>query len=439
MYMKKVLIISDYFAPDNEIAAIRLTKIAKYLSLYGYNVDVLRRGNSHRKEDNLLKIDLQYIQNIYKNMNSGVFNYLYIYLTKKINTYKSDANNKLFKLTGIIKKSSILLSIKNTIMFIINELINTNYYKNAIKNKNIKYSNYSCIISSYGPISSHYIALHIKKNNKSIRWIADFRDSVYDYSLPFVFKSYRKRFEKTVLKYANIITSVSTGCFSIKASKVNIIPNGFDLDDIKNIYIISNANKFIFTYAGTMYSGKSNFSAFFKIINELLKENTINKEQIDIRYLGKSFTIFKEQCEKYLPDDLIHNYGFVPREESLRIQAESNALLLASWNVINNKSIITGKFYEYLMFKKPILCFISGNIPDSALKKLILETETGYCYEEAHSIEDYDKIKNYIKNLIISWKLNISFQFNCNNEFIAQYSYKNIVNNILAFLGTCSQ
>lgn len=51
---QKVLIICNYFAPDHTIAAVRTTKIAKYLRQSGYEVEVLTERKNGR-EDELLK------------------------------------------------------------------------------------------------------------------------------------------------------------------------------------------------------------------------------------------------------------------------------------------------------------------------------------------------------------------------------------------------
>ena len=38
---RKILIVSPYFAPENSVASIRFTKLAKYLTRRGHSVTVL--------------------------------------------------------------------------------------------------------------------------------------------------------------------------------------------------------------------------------------------------------------------------------------------------------------------------------------------------------------------------------------------------------------
>ena len=38
---KRILIVCNYFAPENVIASVRITKLAKYLRYNGYDVEVM--------------------------------------------------------------------------------------------------------------------------------------------------------------------------------------------------------------------------------------------------------------------------------------------------------------------------------------------------------------------------------------------------------------
>ena len=53
--MKKMVIVCNHFAPDNTIAAIRITKFAKYLQEHGYEVTVIAEHKDDDIEDEILK------------------------------------------------------------------------------------------------------------------------------------------------------------------------------------------------------------------------------------------------------------------------------------------------------------------------------------------------------------------------------------------------
>ena len=52
---KKILFICNYFAPDNTIAAVRTSKLAKYLQQNGYEVEVITEKKNAELEDEILK------------------------------------------------------------------------------------------------------------------------------------------------------------------------------------------------------------------------------------------------------------------------------------------------------------------------------------------------------------------------------------------------
>ena len=50
---------------------------------------------------------------------------------------------------------------------------------------------------------------------------------------------------------------------------------------------------------------------------------------------------------------------------------------------VNRTVFLTGKFYEALQQKKPIVALVDGDKPKSELKTLIDQYRLGICYEEA--------------------------------------------------------
>ena len=112
-------------------------------------------------------------------------------------------------------------------------------------------------------------------------------------------------------------------------------------------------------------------------------------------------------------------------------QLNSHILLLASWNRTGSTGIITGKFLEYMMIKKPIICTITGNLPNSDLKQMIKHANIGVTWEEANNENDYPILKNYIYNQYVRYKEGIPLLFEPNLEYIEKFNYKNLINNFI--------
>lgn len=417
IFMKKILIISEFFAPVNRIAAVRPTKFAKYLSLNGFQVDVLTRKFTNIEKDNLLEGDLKYVNKIIYNQNNKIVFFLYNCFQQvngKLNSvFRTWTNLKICSFLGLIST----------------ELLDYDYYKQAIKSLNFSYD---IVLSSYGPLSSHYIALDIKKRFPGIIWIADFRDPLLERLFgPLIFEKYLKMLEIKIERYADIITLVSEGCFSIISQKVHILPNGYDNDDYQNDITNEQIQKLSFLYTGSLYNDKrTGILIFFQIINELINDKIIDKNDIEIQYAGWSSGTFLNWTKKYTLSAITKNFGYIKRKAALTLQRNASLLLVTTWNTQKHYGILTGKFFEYLMEHKPILGFVNGEIKNSALSKIINRTNVGCCYEE--SAGNYLLMKDYIKDQYVHWKKNKTTFFYPNISEIDKYNFKELTSNLIS-------
>lgn len=82
----------------------------------------------------------------------------------------------------------------------------------------------------------------------------------------------------------------------------------------------------------------------------------------------------------------------VPHQEAIREQASATALLLLINNSPNAKGILTGKIFEYLASKRPILA-IGPEDGDTAA--VLNETKHGFIAD----FDNEEKIKSLIINL----------------------------------------
>jgi hypothetical protein len=61
--------------------------------------------------------------------------------------------------------------------------------------------------------------------------------------------------------------------------------------------------------------------------------------------------------------------------------------------------VLTGKFYEGIRAKKPILSIISGNVPYSELSQLQDKYQYGFCYECCREKEQFQQLCDYLEAL----------------------------------------
>jgi hypothetical protein len=74
----------------------------------------------------------------------------------------------------------------------------------------------------------------------------------------------------------------------------------------------------------------------------------------------------------------------------------ADIFVVLSWNTKYNKGILTGKFYESLKNKKPVIACISGDEPQSELRNIITEYNLGVCFEEADGEATEQILYDYI-------------------------------------------
>jgi hypothetical protein len=450
--MKRILMVSKYFAPENTIAAIRATKIAKSLKLLNkYNINIIA-SKKEGIEDSLLKRDLVLLNDIYRisyldltsMVRSSIYSRIKRLFKKERNTSYAinERTPSRGKTCGKLRHFwKGLINIRYAIIYILRILSNMLYYykaKRVILKNNLHQAH--VVFSTYWPHSSLYIAKYIKNKNNEIFWIADFKDQVFAPSTPFPFRRYARNAAKRICKKADVITAVSQGVldelFLTDHQKKHafVIPNGFDRDDLSEIDCCILDSKFVFSYCGNLYRGRRDLSPLFKVISDCISEGLVDRSKLQINYAGKGYDMFKSQASHYHLDDIVVNHGFVDRAKSLSIQKSSHILLLASWNKLGSTGIVTGKLLEYMMMDKPVISMISGELANSAIKEITAKCNLGFCFEEANRDKDEKRLRKYFlfqyNNFIKSGEV----IFEPNKNEIERYDYKNITKELLKLI-----
>ena len=424
--MKQVLIVSMNFAPDNNIAAIRPTKIAKYLKLTGnYKISVIT-SNSFGKDalhtDLINLVDFMHIVN-----KPFLFNKLLSGIVKIFSRITCPINSEVVPSQTIYNNNSIKSGIGHWLTLFEDYL----YYCSAKKTvrRKLLYE-FDVLFSTYGPYSSHWIARYIKRKNRKVFWIADFRDPVKTALTPPLFKTYARNFAKRICNNANVATSVSQGFLShvlLPDIPKYIITNVFDTDDVTITANSKSNNRFALVYTGTLYGGKRSMSVVFRVLKELIAEKVIDETRIVVEYAGNDFAIIKQQSDEYELGHIVLNHGFVSRERSIEIQRSCSLLLSLTWNTVESTGVVTGKLLEYMLMGKPVVSIVVGDLSNSIVKEIMDTCRLGFCYEEASNEKDYVLLKKYIHMQYCRFMEKKELIFDPISDEINMYNYNNIV------------
>jgi len=272
----------------------------------------------------------------------------------------------------------------------------------AIK-KYVSENKIDAIITTGPPHSLHLIGLQLKKE-LNIKWIADFRDPWTDidyfHQLPLTQNSKEKhqKLEQEVLKNADVslvVGKTMKANYDTFSNNVKVITNGFDteMDETSNVIILD--EKFSITHIGLMNADR-NPKTLWQVLAELSNEEKDFSSDLEIKLIGNIADDVSEDLEKYSFQN-ITKINHVPHSEVKGYQQKSQILLLAINKVPNAKGIITGKIFEYLQAKRPILAI---GPEDGDLAEILAKTKSGTIVD----FENTSKLKKVVLQLYQQYK-----------------------------------
>jgi len=420
--MGKVLIITYYWPPGSGAGVQRWLKFAKYLPSFSIEPVILTvdpEYATYPATDNSLETEISSELKIYKTRATDYFR-IYKNDKKKI-PFAGFANSDK---SGI--KDKIMRFIRGN-FFIPDPRKGWNKFAfrkacEIIINENIKH-----IITTSPPHSTQLIGLKLKKKFPDIKWIADLRDpwtDIYYYNQfypTFISRKIDKSFELKVLKSADKLITVGNSLRDLLINKLpriknktEVITNGFDEDDFIGLNRINPA-KLTISYIGTL-SDAYPIGGFLDALQSLREKNI----DFNLKFVG---TVSAKQKELVLSGIEKSSVDFIPYVDhsiAINYMLGTTILLLIIPDHQSNKSIITGKLFEYIASGKPVLCL---GPTDGDAAEIIKDAGNGSTLEYNDSLGIRDFLSAIIDNPVIKEEQNIS-----------TYSRKNLTSKLVTLL-----
>ena len=439
---KKILIVCNYFAPENVIASVRITKLAKYLRYNGYDVEVLAEKKNLALEDELLKEDVEGIK-VHYAKNSSFYRMIYDIYRKITNPYRKKRfarlkdRKKINPQTGKMEFYTFETAypIIGSCDYLMNEWKQRNLCSSVISILR-QADDFDCIITSHEYSFAYFAGRYFHECHRQIPWIFDLRDSIYRYKfVPDYVAWLPKRYERYIWNQASRIIGVSKAiCKRVPEEyqkKVQCITNGFDVSDrtsLKNERI--GGSNMVFTYTGSMYGGLQDLSAFFECIRRLIDQKKVDEERLEFHFAGNgpAYEIFKGQANVYGLAHRCVTHGKLSRRDSMELQQCSDILLMASYDYKDHEGgVITGKMLEYMAANRPVISIITGDIENSELAGIVRKTNVGIAYEESFHTRDFEVLCRYVHQQYLSFTQNQKILHAPNKDEVAKYDYRNLV------------
>jgi glycosyltransferase involved in cell wall biosynthesis len=356
--MNKVLIITYYWPPSGGAGVQRWLKFAKYLPEFGWEPIILTidpKYAAYPVTDYSLIVDLPGSVKVYS---TPATNFFTIYKKDKSRIPAAGfANNIDDTLRG-----KLLRFIRGN-LFLPDPRRGWNKFAFEKACKLIETEDIQHIITTSPPHSTQLIGLKIKKKYPGIKWIVDLRDpwtDIYYYKQFYptiISKAIDLRYEKSVLINSDRIITVGTSLKTLFSSKVKgienkseVITNGYDEEDFKGIPT-TNPSRFTVTYVGTLsdiYPVKGLITA--------LKNLQATGKDFNLRFVGAVSENSRKIIISEIKQTSLEFLPYAAHSEAIKFMMDSTMLILIIPLHESNKSIITGKLFEYIATGKPVLC-----------------------------------------------------------------------------------
>jgi len=233
------------------------------------------------------------------------------------------------------------------------------------------------VLTTSPPGSIHLVGAAVKQATGA-RWLADLRDPLVanqhrraDTTATRARQAANEQLARLVARQADAISCVSEAIAEeVRGLEprgiVRTISNGCDFDDFAGLDYRP-APRFRITHAGSFF-GRRDPRPFL----QALKDSGVDAVA---RFVGDFRSSDREWAESLALGHRLELIPYAPRAESLRLQRDSEALLLLVPDAGGRgKGVLSGKVFEYLAAGRPILAVVP---PDGAAADLIRETGAG--------------------------------------------------------------
>lgn len=429
--MKKVLIITYYWIPSGGAGVQRWVKFTKYLRGFGYEPIIYTPENpEYPSIDHSLEKDIPADIQVIKSTIWEPYNFYRKLAGKKnqsINAGFISENQKQSwkdKLSIWIRGNFLIPDprrfwIKPSVKFL------TNY---------LTENQMDAIITTGPPHSMHCIGYGLKMKFPELTWIADFRDPwtnidfYKELNLNYISDKIHHKMENKIIRNADCIVVVSKGMKEeyelLQPKIIQVITNGYDPSDVL-LGTLKLDEKFSISHIGTLNAAR-NPKTVWKVLSEICIENPEFKSDLQIQLIGKiDYSVLEDMKNLNLINNLL-KIDYLSHTEAIAKQQTSQVLLLLINQSANAKGILTGKFYEYIAAKRPILAI---GPTDGDVAAILTETGAGKMVD----FYNEEKTKEAILNYYNSFKNNT---LTIQSESIERFSRKYLTGELSKLLDT---
>lgn len=411
---KRMLMITYYFPPRPGVASLRLRGLAKYLPDYGWEPVILTAALPGDPEHRF-----KVVQTSYPGDATALWK-------RKMGLASNKGLQEQLGMPRAIREGkasfisiSRMVNLGKAIVAYPDDQKHWYPFAVNVGHDLLKKERFNVLLSSSGPVICHLIAKELKKRH-GILWVADLRDLwTQNHYYPYgpVRRLFERRLEVKTLSTADVLVTVSEPLAQKlqllhRGKPVTAIPNGYDPDEIASAPL---TKEFTITYTGQLYRGKRDPAPLLRVIAELFSEGQLDRQAVKVRFYGTTEYWLEKEIERFGLEDVVSLNPQVPRSLALERQRESQVLLLLNWDDPREIGVYTGKLFEYLAARRPILAV--GGLR-GVVTELLEETRAG-----VHA-SGYEQLKHALVELYEQYRTHGYVPYRGCEEQIAKYSHR---------------
>lgn len=389
----RVLMIAYYFPPLGLSGVQRTLKFAKYLPAHGWEPTVLTvedRGYFAKDENLLRELDGLPVTII----RTPSLDPLHFFRKKDVVRMPSALS------WGIVGKLSQSVFIPDN---------KIGWRKHAVQAamNHIEKHPVDAIYATAPPYTDFLIGLEIKRRT-GLPLIIDYRDAWLENPLHFyltpLHKALHQRLEQRVLRHADQIISINrpikerivTANTFLSHNDITIISQGFDQADFEGLQRKRTRDgRLRILYAGTFYYNR-NPRAFFSALRKIAETHPAVFKAIDVHFVGSVRDDVDALLKEFDLEGTVTLHGYLSHRETIQHLIDTDVLLLIIGRGKGEDMMSTGKLYEYLGARKPVLACI----PEGAAKQVLDKGGAAFVADP----DDVDAIAAQIQTLFTLYK-----------------------------------
>jgi glycosyltransferase involved in cell wall biosynthesis len=370
--MKRILLVSQYAPPSPLIAARRIGGLAKYLDRLGYRVSILTSSISG---------------------DGAVEGAVDVFRTPDLMTSRLNWRRGSFAALGgqspaAYRRRSIVESV------VVPDLGVVTWLPLALRQSR-RLTSFDCVLTSSPPQSAHFLGFALRR--RRIPWIAELRDGwTFEPPRPPWPTGVQRRLdatlERSVLGRADLVVGVTEPIVEDARRRLGVraevVTNAFDPEetaDPRSVHDLLRDGRHVVVHTGRMAVSGSTPRPLLEALAR------VRSPRLDVVLAGPLAEDERELVSQAEQQGLVRWVGALDRPRALALQHAADSLLVVTEGS-SRTSVATGKLFEYLAARRPIL--VLGD--DTEAARIVRETRAG----TATSAVDPDAIAKALHDLV---------------------------------------